>query len=165
MIGESPPPSFINNCLSCLQLATFKFLKLMPFNFDSRGTPVVHCEIAMASTAKIQKDSPNCEEIVTAFVPFKRSGQRVRPTILFSHGNAVDLGQMLPFYRFACIQLIYRPFIAKINLYVQPSHIQYHPLICFYRYLSRNLQCNVMGYDYTGYGCSTGMALLRPHCS
>lgn len=28
-----------------------------------------------------------------------------RPTILFSHGNAVDLALMLPFYRCACVAM------------------------------------------------------------
>ncbi|KAG2436711.1 hypothetical protein HXX76_006236 [Chlamydomonas incerta] len=45
-----------------------------------------------------------------------------RLTLLYSHGNAVDLGHMLPVYR----------------------------------ELSRLLKVNVMGYDYSGYGCSTG---------
>eukprot|EP01137_Pigoraptor_chileana_P013948 Opistho-2@68033 len=43
-------------------------------------------------------------------------------TILFSHGNAVDLGQMAPI----CIRL------------------------------ARDLRCNIMLYDYSGYGLSTG---------
>lgn len=47
-------------------------------------------------------------------VPFPRF------TILFSHSNALDLGQLLPFL-----------------------------LI-----LGRRLNCNVLGYDYAGYGCS-----------
>ncbi|KAG2497625.1 hypothetical protein HYH03_004365 [Edaphochlamys debaryana] len=48
--------------------------------------------------------------------------QKERLTLLYSHGNAVDLGHMLPVFR----------------------------------ELSRLLRVNVMGYDYSGYGCSTG---------
>ncbi|KXZ53545.1 hypothetical protein GPECTOR_7g995 [Gonium pectorale] len=50
------------------------------------------------------------------------SSGRPRLTLLYSHGNAVDLGHMLPVYR----------------------------------ELSRLLRVNVMGYDYSGYGASTG---------
>lgn len=50
------------------------------------------------------------------------SGLRSRYTILFSHGNAVDVGQMASF-------LVY---------------------------LSARLQCNILTYDYAGYGASTG---------
>ena len=60
---------------------------------------MLDCEVFTLPTAKVQKGSPHCEEIVAAYVPFKRYGQPVRPTILFSHGNAVDLGHMLPFYK------------------------------------------------------------------
>ncbi|KAI6179454.1 Alpha/beta hydrolase domain-containing protein 17C [Aphelenchoides besseyi] len=49
-------------------------------------------------------------------------GVNARFTIMFSHGNAVDLGQMCSFY----YGLGYR------------------------------LNCNVFGYDYSGYGCSSG---------
>lgn len=35
-------------------------------------------------------------DIVAAYVPTRRHSD---PTLLFSHGNAVDLGQMLPFYK------------------------------------------------------------------
>ena len=34
-------------------------------------------------------------EIVAAFLAYKKA----RPTLLFSHGNAVDLGIMLPFLK------------------------------------------------------------------
>lgn len=64
-------------------------------------------------------------KIVTAFFPYmhRSTGQRAKLTILYSHGNAVDLGHMLPVYR----------------------------------ELSRLLRVNVMGYDYSGYGRSTGL--------
>ncbi len=39
------------------------------------------------------------EFIVGAFIPYTSAGRESKRTILFSHGNAVDLGQMLPFYR------------------------------------------------------------------
>jgi abhydrolase domain-containing protein 17 len=57
--------------------------------------------------------------IVVVNVP---SPTPVRHTLLHSHGNAVDLGIMLPFYE----------------------------------QLARLLHCNVVGYDYTGYGRSSG---------
>lgn len=50
------------------------------------------------------------------------SSRGVRWTLVHSHGNAVDLGEMLPLYE----------------------------------ELARLLRCNVLSYDYTGYGCSTG---------
>ena len=43
------------------------------------------------------------EEIVAAYIPYNSAGRETPRTILFSHGNAVDLGQMLPFYR--CLPL------------------------------------------------------------
>ena len=35
-------------------------------------------------------------DIVAAYIPTRRHSD---PTLLYSHGNAVDLGQMLPFYK------------------------------------------------------------------
>jgi hypothetical protein len=38
--------------------------------------------------------------IISAFVPFQDGrGNRAKLTLLYSHGNAVDLGQMMPVYR------------------------------------------------------------------
>mmetsp|Transcript_46875 Transcript_46875/g.119584 ORF Transcript_46875/g.119584 Transcript_46875/m.119584 type:complete len:286 (+) Transcript_46875:487-1344(+) len=48
-------------------------------------------------------------------------------TLLYSHGNAVDLGQMQPFYR----------------------------------ELSNHLKVNILGYDYSGYGESSGFATVN----
>ncbi|KAF5834751.1 Alpha/Beta hydrolase protein [Dunaliella salina] len=68
------------------------------------------------------------DTIVTAYIKYHSSSQpssanqSARPTLLYSHGNAVDLGQMLPVYR----------------------------------EISKLLKVNVMGYDYTGYGASSG---------
>lgn len=53
---------------------------------------------------------------------YVRTSPNDRYTILFSHGNAVDLGQMCSF------------FVG----------------------LSSRINCNVLGYDYSGYGASTG---------
>jgi hypothetical protein len=61
-------------------------------------------------------------QIVCAFVPYKQGGVQANMTLLYSSGNAVDLGQMLPVYR----------------------------------EMARLLKVNVCGYDYTGYGCSSG---------
>jgi hypothetical protein len=47
-------------------------------------------------TTKPHKGVGRSEEIVAAFIPYKKGWG---PTILHSHGNAVDLGQMLPFYK------------------------------------------------------------------
>ena len=54
-------------------------------------------------TAGHQRGKQDASQIVAAYVPYKRRGQPVRPTMLFSHGNAVDLGQMMPFYKCARI--------------------------------------------------------------
>lgn len=74
------------------------------------------------------------ETIVAAFIPgagssaaaagsSSSSGPKgVRWTLVHSHGNAVDLGEMLPLYE----------------------------------ELARLLRCNVLSYDYAGYGRSTG---------
>jgi hypothetical protein len=46
----------------------------------------------------LQTDQGN--RIISAFVPFLDGrGAMARLTILYSHGNAVDLGQMLPVYK------------------------------------------------------------------
>lgn len=39
-------------------------------------------------------------EIITAYVPYQDGrGNTAKLTLLYSHGNAVDLGQMLPVYK------------------------------------------------------------------
>lgn len=53
---------------------------------------------------------------------YVRCSKNAKYTLLFSHGNAVDLGQMSSFY---------------ISLGTQ-------------------LNCNIFGYDYSGYGMSAG---------
>ncbi|EFJ19908.1 hypothetical protein SELMODRAFT_153030, partial [Selaginella moellendorffii] len=58
------------------------------------------------------------QDIVSLYI----KNQEARLTLLYSHGNAADLGQM------------YELFLE----------------------LSRHLRVNLMGYDYTGYGASTG---------
>lgn len=56
---------------------------------------MLNCEVVWLDTMPIRGGGGNTQ-IVAAWVPYKT----VVPTMLFSHGNAVDLGQMLPFYRF-----------------------------------------------------------------
>jgi hypothetical protein len=67
-----------------------------------------------------RKEGGGGTRLLTAFVAQRDAKGRApaRATLLFSHGNAVDLGQMLP--------------------------------VC--RDLGRALKCNVLAYDYTGYG-------------
>ncbi|PSC68542.1 alpha beta-hydrolase [Micractinium conductrix] len=81
--------------------------------------------------AKVYQIASKKETIVAAFVPAaggpsssgsSGSSLGVRWTLLHSHGNAVDLGEMLPLHE----------------------------------ELARLLRCNVLSYDYAGYGCSTG---------
>ncbi|EIE24656.1 alpha/beta-hydrolase [Coccomyxa subellipsoidea C-169] len=80
----------------------------------SRGLrKVLDCQV-------VRLDTKRGTNIVAAYIPFRRD---TKPTILFSHGNAVDLALMLPFYR----------------------------------EIARELQVNLMGYDYSGYGASTGL--------
>lgn len=51
------------------------------------------------------RNGKHAETIVAAYIPYTSAGRETKRTILFSHGNAVDLGQMLPFYRYSCSQL------------------------------------------------------------
>ena len=68
-----------------------------------RNVPkVLQCEVFRLPTAGRQRGSPDSNQILAAYIPYTRRGQPVRPTMLFSHGNAVDLGQMMPFYK--CVQ-------------------------------------------------------------
>lgn len=55
---------------------------------------MLNCEVVRLDTKPIRGGGGNTQ-IVAAWVSYKT----VVPTMLFSHGNAVDLGQMLPFYR------------------------------------------------------------------
>jgi len=79
---------------------------------SGRGRKVLGCDVFTLHTK-------HGSDIVAAYIPTRRHSD---PTLLYSHGNAVDLGQMLPFYK----------------------------------ELAAELQCNIMGYDYSGYGTSTG---------
>ncbi|GFH25834.1 hydrolase_4 domain-containing protein, partial [Haematococcus lacustris] len=59
---------------------------------------VLNCTVKQLHTAPTPKSKQGGgSDIVTAFVPCKNSSTAL--TILYSHGNAVDLGQMLPVYR------------------------------------------------------------------
>ncbi|KAK9867301.1 hypothetical protein WJX84_010821 [Apatococcus fuscideae] len=86
------------------------------------GKRIVNCE---CQVLRLQHFKTGCGrtssagEICAAWLPHKRQSSL---TVLFSHGNAVDLGAVLLF----CNEL------------------------------SRDLQCNVLAYDYSGYGRSGG---------
>lgn len=97
-------------------------LYIQPVNPDY--PKVLRCKVVRLHT-KPNKQGGGNTNIVCAYYPCrdKLSGSRAKLTVLYSHGNAVDLGQMLPIYRD----------------------------------LSRALKVNVMGYDYSGYGCSDGL--------
>lgn len=62
--------------------------------------------------------------VIAARIPYRQPGgmQRRTLTVIYSHGNAVDLGQSMPFLK----------------------------------EFSNRIGCHVVGYDYTGYGCSSG---------
>ncbi|RAL40351.1 hypothetical protein DM860_006421 [Cuscuta australis] len=82
---------------------------------------------ASAATASISEDS--CLDVLlldtkrgNKIVAFYLKNPYARLTLLYSHGNAADLGQLY-------------------DLFLQ---------------LKANLRVNIMGYDYSGYGASTG---------
>ncbi len=81
-----------------------------------------HCTCRVLKT-KRRRGGGGGEDIVSLFVPYPGA----KKTILYSHGNAVDLG------------------------------IMHH----FHLHMSRVLQVNVMGYDYSGYGASSGRPTVR----
>ena len=69
---------------------------------------------------------------------FVKCAPNARFTILHSHGNAVDLGQMSSFYlglgsRFLAVPKVFR----------------HSPRLC-------RINCNIFSYDYSGYGVSGG---------
>ncbi len=86
------------------------------------GKRIVNCECQVLRLQNVKTGcgrSTTSEEICAAWLPHRRQSAL---TVLFSHGNAVDLGAVLLF----CNEL------------------------------SRDLQCNVLAYDYSGYGRSAG---------
>lgn len=90
---------------------------------------VVDCDVLKIRT-KALKGGGGDEEIVAVRVPYRPPGGVHRGrilTILYSHGNAVDLGQILPFFK----------------------------------EIAGRLGCNILGYDYSGYGCSSGQPTVR----
>jgi hypothetical protein len=71
----------------------------LPWMATCRGCrKVLSCTVLRIPTGSRRKGVP-AEFIVGAFIPYTSAGRESKRTILFSHGNAVDLGQMLPFYR------------------------------------------------------------------
>ncbi|CAD7695612.1 unnamed protein product [Ostreobium quekettii] len=86
---------------------------------------VLGCDVFMVKVPRGE-----AHEIVAARIPYRPPGgvqnKRIL-TMLYSHGNAVDMGQLMPFFK----------------------------------ELSSRLGCHVMGYDYSGYGCSSGTPSVR----
>lgn len=70
---------------------------------------VLNCEVVRLDTKPIIGGGGNTQ-IIVAWVPYKT----VVPTMLFSHGNAVDLGQMLPFYRCNAVMAVLKQFPVNI---------------------------------------------------
>eukprot|EP00955_Chlamydomonas_euryale_P031366 329569-Chlamydomonas_euryale.AAC.5 len=65
---------------------------------------VLQCTVARIPTKPTRKGGHGGgSSVVSTFVPYKShsTGQHAKVTLLYSHGNAVDLGQMLPVYRCA----------------------------------------------------------------
>ncbi|PNW86031.1 hypothetical protein CHLRE_03g207041v5 [Chlamydomonas reinhardtii] len=86
------------------------------------GTSIVTAFFRYGSHSRSSNASSGAAGSASAAAAVAAAAASNRLTLLYSHGNAVDLGHMLPVYR----------------------------------ELSRLLKVNVMGYDYSGYGCSTG---------
>lgn len=99
--------------------------RLQPPRFQSGGTvKAVKIPTGKASS----KSRSHCAAIVCTVPPAnkkKTSEGKKTMTIIYSHGNATDIGAMHP------LQLI----------------------------LSNSLECNVVSYDYSGYGESGGVAM------
>ena len=62
------------------------------------ATPLVGCRQArkVLGCDVFTLRTKHGSDIVAAYIPTRRHSD---PTLLYSHGNAVDLGQMLPFYK------------------------------------------------------------------
>lgn len=74
-------------------LSMIAYLTQIP-SCDREMRKVLNCEVVRLHTKPIRGGGGNTQ-IIAAWISYKT----VVPTMLFSHGNAVDLGQMLPFYR------------------------------------------------------------------
>lgn len=59
---------------------------------------MLSCTVMKLRRVEGKRDAAQ-QEIVAAHVAYSPQGRRTIHTLVFSHGNAVDLGQMLPFYR------------------------------------------------------------------
>lgn len=63
---------------------------------------MLQCTVKRIPTSETKKGGHGgVSEVIAAFVPYKWKSThgQAKITILYSHGNAVDLGQMLPVYR------------------------------------------------------------------
>ena len=101
--------------------------RLQPPRFRNGGT-VEAVKIPTKPKNKNKNPPSHCAAIVTRVPPSRKdttSDGKKTMTIIYSHGNATDIGAMHP------LQLI----------------------------LSNSLECNVVSYDYSGYGESGGVAM------
>ena len=66
-----------------------------------RDSPrVLQCVVKRIPTKETKGGQGGVSEVVAAYIPYKwKSSNPAKITILYSHGNAVDLGQMLPVYK------------------------------------------------------------------
>lgn len=74
----------------------------MPWSMQSTSSrrgcrKVLQCKVLKVERKAVGKGDAG--QIVAAFIDYNSRGRKTPRTLLFSHGNAVDLGQMLPFYR------------------------------------------------------------------
>lgn len=93
--------------------------------------------------------------IATMFV---KCSPNARFTILHSHGNAVDLGQMSSFYmglgksrletnqHLSVRHCLFFKFFATLSV----------TIILHLLHLGSRINCNIFSYDYSGYGASSG---------
>ena len=138
----------------------------------------------MPDAQVMQLQTRRGSQIVAALIAYNAKD---RPTVLFSHGNAVDLALMLPFYRHAaalacqplgCLTPVLMCTIHRViygrMLQCLPrlpdggrflaQHLPPH-LGCqgepWRREIARELHVSILSYDYSGYGCSTGALSVR----
>ena len=96
---ESPPPLALTHLHPPSSLSLPQ--QLLPRCLLRDFPKILSCKVAKLQTQPLpKKGGGGGSEIVTAFCPYKPQGGGIaKITMLYSHGNAVDLGQMLPVFR------------------------------------------------------------------
>ncbi|RHX96979.1 hypothetical protein DYB36_008048 [Aphanomyces astaci] len=122
------------------QLVVHRFVELIELQLEDPESAAGSVALLLTENGHSAADTHVAEECLTIAYALQTLLRGAKYTLLFSHGNAEDLGMVYDWFR----EVSRRINVRRHIIVVQSTDVHI-------------LQVNVMAYDYTGYGISLGI--------